>query len=130
MQTIIFIEDLATWRLERPQAAEIARMKNLCCQVVTDGFSTTVLINHRMHISASDLAAGWPLVEITNCANNPIPPSTGATHTTLTGLAAQIGVTVQSSTNRDLILAIATPIAGASFQVLITRNPNSPIPLP
>ena len=72
------------------------RLSSVCLQVTTDGYSNQVTIEHKLNINAADLAAGYPLVEIYNPATNPIPASTGATHTTLTGAPALLGVTVLS----------------------------------
>jgi hypothetical protein len=105
------------------------QLAQVCFEITTDGFTTQFNINHKMGITAADLLAGWPLVEITNPATNPITPSSGATRTVLTGTPALLGVTVLASLTNDLILAFATPNAapGAVFQVLLTRNPASVI---
>lgn len=106
------------------------RVSSVCFQVFTDGYSNQATVEHKLNINAADLAAGYPLVEIYNPQTNPIPASTGATHTTLTGPPALLGVTVLSSGANFIILAFATPAAapGAQFQVLLTRNPLTPIP--
>jgi hypothetical protein len=106
------------------------RLASLCFQVTTDGFTLMLEVDHKMGINAADLAAGYPLVEIYNPQTNPIPASTGATHTTLTGAPAQLGVTVLQSLASSIIFAFATPagLAGTTFQVLLSRNPASTIP--
>ena len=106
------------------------RVSSVCFQVFTDGYSNQATVEHKLNINAADLAAGYPLVEIYNPATNPIPASTGATHTTLTGAPALLGVTVLSSLSSQLILSFSSPAAapGAVFQVLISRNPASSIP--
>ena len=112
-----------------PTAAEASRTNPMCVELALDGFSTLYAINHKMHISAADLAAGFPLVEIVNPSTFPAPPaSTGATHTTLTGAQALVGVTVSSSLTDELILAFSTPAAapaGTTIQVLLSKNPAS-----
>lgn len=115
---------------EPPTRIYADQLGAMCVQVTSDGYSNQVTLQHNMNLTAADLTAGYPLVEIYNPATNPIPASTGATHTTLTGAPALLGVTVLSSLSSQLILAFSSPAAapGAVFQVLISRNPASSIP--
>jgi hypothetical protein len=116
-----------------PQASESCQANPLCVELILDGYTTLYVLNHKMHISAADLLAGYPLVEIVNPATNPIPASTGATHTTLTGAQALVGVTVSSSLANQLILAFSTPSAapaGTTIQILLTRNPATQVGYP
>jgi hypothetical protein len=139
MVTLTYLEP-TNWYLQlAPQAGQSSRLTQVIVNVIPDGFSTTVLIEHRMRISAADLAAGFPTIEIVNPSNNPTIPyvPTLVTHTTLTGAAASLGVTVQASLTGSLILAFATPAfaanvgpTSAAFMVVITRNPASVIPAP
>jgi hypothetical protein len=116
-----------------PQATESCQANPLCVELTLDGYTTLYAVNHRMRISAADLAAGYPLVEIINPQTNPIPASTGATRTTLTGAQALVGVTVSSSLSNQLILAFSTPAAapaGTTIQILLTRNPATQVGYP
>lgn len=116
------------WQLD-PTVSEASTYNSMVLEVIPDGFSTSFVIHHRMKISAADLLAGFPTIEIVDCSTNPIPAGTGSTHTTLTGNAALLGVTVNASLTSSIVLAFATPAAGgpgegAAFQVRITRRPS------
>lgn len=138
MNTLTFIEPLYWYKQLEPTSADASKINQVWCLVEPDGISPTVVINHKLHISAADLVANYPTVEIVNPNNSPTSPYTPtlATHTTLTGLPSQLGVTVSTSLTNTLTLAIATPAVAqgagpaAAFMVVITRNPASAIPLP
>lgn len=133
---LTFLEPGAFYRQIGPAAGESSRVAQTACIVIPDGSQTTILIQHRMNISAADLAAGFPTIEIVNVNNSPTSPyvPTLATHTTLTGPASTLGITVSVSAAGSILLAVATPTAAAGtaagFMVVITRNPATPIPLP
>lgn len=135
---LTFIEPLAFFRQIGPTGTDTARVPSVWCIVEPDGVSTTVIINHKLNINATDLAAGYPIVEIVNPNNSLTSPyvPTLSTHTTLTGAPSQLGVTVSTSLASTLVLAIATPLVaqgnpgGYAFMVVLSRNPATPIPAP
>lgn len=133
MVVATFLQPTDVYLQLHPNAAESSRFSQICLQVTLDGFSTSYVIDHRMRVTAADLALGFPLIEITNPATNPPTPSSGASRISLTGPAALVGVSVVASFTSSIQLAFAAPTAapaGTTIQVLITRNPASRIPLP
>lgn len=112
-----------------PQSVESSQLSQLCMEVSTDGFTSFYIVNHKMHISAADLTAGYPLIEITAPATNPITPSTGASRIAVGGTpAASLGITTSNIFSSSFQLNFATPAgapAGTTIQILLTRNPAS-----
>lgn len=111
-----------------PTAIQARQLDQLCVILTTDGSSSGFVLTHKFGISATDLAAGWPHIEIIDVKTFPLPVTTGATVTTLTGKAALLGVTVTSSLSGTLTLAFSNPSVICSFMVLLTRNPSTVTP--
>jgi hypothetical protein len=118
-----------TWLLPndgqlQPTRTEIVHLRTLCLVINTDGYSTNYVVDHKLNVSAADLAASWPAVEILDPVTNPLPVSTGTTRTVVTGLALALGITVSNSLANSIQFNFASPLVGpASFLVYLTRNP-------
>lgn len=47
-----------------PTAAQVAQLSTVTADLTIDGTGTTFTINHNLALSAADLAAGWPTVQL------------------------------------------------------------------